>query len=234
VNETAVRELNILEPYIGQRFSVWGLQGQIIGIVKDFHFNSLHHKIGPIVLSNTDEANYYVVFKAHPGMMEEAVEAAKQVWARFFSDAPFDVIDTEEIFNSLYKDDTKLAKMVSMLGFLSILIACLGLFGLVTFAAETKTKEIGIRKVLGATIEQIVVMLSKEFILLVGIAMLVAFPLAYYWLQRMLQDYAYRISIGWWMFALAGVATVLLTLFTIGWQAVKAATANPVKSIKIE
>ena len=230
VNETAIRELNIAAPYIGQRFAVWGRQGQIIGIVKDFHFNSLHQKIGPIVLSNAEIGNY-LVFKAHSGKMDEAVEKVKQVLARFFADAPFEVIYTEEVFNNLYKDDTKLARMVSMLGLLSILIACLGLFGLVTFSAETRTKEVGIRKVLGARIIQIVIMLSKEFLLLVGIAMLIAFPLAWYLLNRMLQDFAYRITIGWWIFALAGIITVILTLLTVGWQAVKAATANPVKAI---
>jgi len=124
--------------------------------------------------------------------------------------------------------------MVSMLGLLSILIACLGLFGLVTFSAETRTKEIGIRKVLGATISDMVTMLSTAFLLLVGIAMLIAFPIAYFWLHRLLMDFAYRISIGWWIFALAGIITLVLTLLTVGWQAIKAATANPVKSIKTE
>ena len=234
INEAAIRELNIAEPYIGQRFSIWGRQGQIIGIVKDFHFNSLHYRIGPMVLSNTDDENSYVVFKSHSGKMNEAVEAAKQVYNRFFPGLPFEAIYTEDVFNSLYEDDKKIAQMVSILGFLAIFISCLGLFGLVTFTAETKTKEIGIRKVLGASISNIVNMLSKEFLILVGIAMLIAFPLAYYWLDKMLQDYAYRINIGFWMFALAGLITILLTLITVGWKAIKTATANHVKAISSE
>ena len=233
INETAAKELNIAAPYVGQRFSVWGRQGEIIGIVKDFHFNSRHYKIGPMVLSNTGE-NFWVVFKSQPGKMSEAVAAAREVWQRFFPEAPFEVRDTEDVYNNLYQDDAKQAQMVSMFGLLSIFISCLGLFGLVTFTAETRTKEIGIRKVLGAKVRQMVYMLSKEFLVLVGIAMLVAFPMAYYWLHRMLQDYAYRISITWWMFALAAAITVLLTLLTVGRQAIRAATANPVESIKSE
>ena len=234
VNETAIRELNLAEPCIGQCFSVWGREGQIIGIVKDFHFNSMHKKIGPMVLTNAEDKNFWVVFKSHPGKNLEAVETAKQVWNRFFPGAPFELIYTEDVFNNLYKNDTKQTQMVSLLGCLSILISCLGLFGLVTFTAQTKTKEIGIRKVLGASISDIITMLSKEFLVLVGIAMLIAFPLAYYWLDKMLQDYAYRISIDWWMFALAGLITIVLTLITVGWQAVKAAMANPVEAIKSE
>ena len=234
LNETAVKELNIKEPYIGQRFSVMDRQGQVIGIVKDFHFNSMHHKIGPMVLTNSEDANLYVMFKSQPGKMLASVEAAKQVWSNFFPNAPFEVTYTEDVFNNLYKDDTKLAQMVSILGILSVLISCLGLFGLVTFAAERKTKEIGIRKIMGASVADIVKMLLKEFLIMVGIAMLIAFPLAYYWLDRMLQDFAYRINISWWIFVLAGIITVVLTLLTVGWRAIKAATENPVKAIKME
>ena len=231
INEAAIRELNIKAPYIGQRFSIWGQTGQIIGIVKDFHFNSFHHKIGPMVLSNTDEGNRYIVFKSHSGQMPEAVEAARQVYAHFFTGLPFEVIYAENDFFSLYNDDSNIAQMVSMLGLLATLISCLGLFGLATFTAETKTKEVGIRKVMGASVSDIVKMLSQEFLILVGIAMLITFPLAYYWLDRMLQDFAYRIKIGWQLFALAGLITLTLTILTIGWQAIRAATANPADAI---
>jgi predicted lysophospholipase L1 biosynthesis ABC-type transport system permease subunit len=233
VNETAIRELNIAAPHIGQRFSVWGRQGQIIGIIKDFHFAGLHQKIGPMVLTNT-ENNSHIVFRAHPGKMNEAVHAIKQVWKRSFPDVPLEIVYTEDVFNNLYQDDTRRAQTVSMLGFLSIFISCLGLFGLVTFMAERRAKEIGIRKVLGASVGQIVKMLSGEYLLLTGIALLIAFPPAYYWLEKILQGYAYRVNIDWWMFALAGLITIGLTVLTVCWQAIGAATANPVKSIKTE
>ena len=218
LNETAVKELHIKEPVIGQRFSVWGSQGQVIGIVKDFHFNSMHHKIGPMVLTNTEDGNAFVVFKSQSGKMNASIEAAKQVWTQFFPDAPFEVTYTDDVFNNLYKDDSKLAQIVLLLSLLSVFISCLGLFGLVTFTAEAKTKEIGIRKVMGASVSDIVTMLSKEFLILVGVGMVIAFPIAYYWLDKMLQNYAYRISINWWMFVMSGIIVVLLTLLTVGWQ----------------
>ncbi len=125
-------------------------------------------------------------------------------------------------------------QLFNFFSLISILISCLGLFGLVTYTSETKTKEIGIRKVLGASVSNIVHMLSNEFLVLVCMAIFAAFPLAYYWLNKLLADYAYRVSIGWWMFALAALITIALTIITVGWQAIKAATANPVKSIKTE
>ena len=231
INEAAIRELNIAAPYVGQRFAIWGRQGQIIGVVKDFHFNSLHHKVGPMVMSNTEEGSRYVVFKAHTGKTYEAVEAAKQAYSNFFPGLPFEVVYTEDVLNTMYEEDNRMAQMVSMLGFLAMLISCLGLFGLVTFATEMRTKEIGIRKTFGASIGDIVWMLTKEFLILISIAMLIAFPLAYFWLDKMLQQYAYRIAIGWQIFVLSGIITLALMLFTVCWKAIKAAKANPVESI---
>jgi len=163
--------------------------------------------------------------------MHEAVDAAKKIYNTFFPGLPFETLFTEDVFNNQYKDDSRMAQMVSILGWLAIVISCLGLFGLVTFTAATKSKEIGIRKVLGASVSDIVNMLSKEFLMLGCVALLIAFPLAYYLLDKLLQDYAYRITIGWWIFALSGIITLVLMLITVGWQAVKAATADPVKSI---
>jgi putative ABC transport system permease protein len=140
----------------------------------------------------------------------------------------------DESFERLYRSDIRTGRLFMVFSLIAILISCLGLFGLVTCTAEAKTKEIGIRKVLCASVSNIVMMLSKDFLILVGIAMLIAFPLAYYWLDKILQDYAYRISIGWWIFALTGITTIVLTLLTVGWKAIKAATANPVNAIKNE
>jgi len=134
----------------------------------------------------------------------------------------------------MYQSDHVKRKLFNCFSIIAILISCLGLFGLVTYTAETKRKEIGIRKVLGASVSSIVIMLSKELLILVGIAMLIAFPLTYYLMDRMLQDYAYRISISWRIFAIAGIITVMLTLLTVGWRAFKAAMENPVKAIKSE
>ena len=140
----------------------------------------------------------------------------------------------DESFEQLYCADIRTGRLFGIFSFIAILISCMGLFGLVTYSAEAKTKEIGIRKVLGASVSDIVILLTKEFLILVIIAICISFPLAYYWLDSLLQNFAYRISIGWWIFVLSGVITITLTLITIGWQAVKAATANPVKAIKSE
>jgi putative ABC transport system permease protein len=156
------------------------------------------------------------------------------VWKEYNADYDFAYSFLDETFDATYKSDLRTGKRFTIFAVIALFISCLGLFGLVTYTAEMKTKEIGIRKVLGASVASIVEMLSKEFLILVGIAMVIAFPVAYYLLDKMLQDYAYRISIGWWMFSLAGVIVVVLTLLTVGWKAIKAATANPVKAIKSE
>ena len=161
----------------------------------------------------------------------KAIAAVEKLWKQYNPEETFTYYFLDDTFNRMYRADIRTGRLFEVFSFIAILISCLGLFGLVTYTAEAKTKEIGIRKVLGASVRNIVTMLSKEFLILVGISILIAFPLAYYCLVKMLQDYAYHISIGWWIFAFAGIITIVLTIITIGWQAVKAATANPVKAI---
>jgi ABC-type antimicrobial peptide transport system permease subunit len=203
----------------------------VTGEIDDFNFKSLHSAIGPMVIAYTDSRLNYIYVKAAPGRASQAVAALEKVWKRYNDGYPFEYRFIDEEFDRTYKSDIRTGKLFNAFAGVAILISCLGLFGLVTFTAESKTKEIGIRKVFGASVADIVIMLGREFMILVGVAMLIAFPLAYLWLERMLQDYAYRIDIAWWMFALAAVITILLTLLTVGWQALKAATANPVKAI---
>jgi putative ABC transport system permease protein len=140
----------------------------------------------------------------------------------------------DDTFDAMYRDDNRTRLLFNVFALVAIFISCLGLLGLVTFTAETKTKEIGIRKVLGATVTNIIGMLSKEFLWLVAVALLVAFPVAWYIMEKMLQQYAYRISLSWWIFALAALAVVVLTVLSVGIQAYRAATANPVDAIKTE
>jgi ABC-type antimicrobial peptide transport system permease subunit len=229
LNEKAIRELNIKEPYIGQRFTGANGNGRIIGVVKDFHYKSLHKKIEPLILTGI----FYnmITFKTQVGQSAQAIQAAKKIWTEFFPNDPFEYSFLDDSFNNLYRSDIKTSRLMLLFSVLAIVIALLGLLGLSTFAVERRTKEIGIRKILGAGVSDIVNMLSKEFLILVCIAGLIAFPLAYYLSDRILQGYAYRISIGWWIFTLAGVITLSLTLLIVGRQAFKAATANPVKAI---
>ena len=235
LNETAIRELGIHEPYIGQRFQTQIQSGQIIGVVKDFHYKSLHERIGPLVISNRRAASgYFLHIKTYPGQSTQAIQATKTAWDTLYPYDPFEYSVFDDLFNNQYKSEIMTSRMMTVFSVLAIFIALLGLFGLSTFAVERRFKEIGIRKILGASVSNIVLILSKEFLILVGVAMLIAFPLAYFWADKFLQDYAYRIHIGWWMFAVAGIITLTLTLLVVGWKAVKAANQNPVDVVKSE
>jgi putative ABC transport system permease protein len=205
----------------------------IKGVVKDYHFEILNEPVKPLVLSWSDQP-YFLSVKTAPGGAKSTIATVEKLWKEYNPDYEFNYYFLEDEFDRVYKADLRTGLLLNIFACIAIFVSCLGLFGLITYTAEMKTKEIGIRKVFGARVFDIVMMLSKEFLILVGIAMLIAFPLAYYWLDGMLQDYAYRITIGWWMFALAGIITTVLTLLAVGWQALKAATANPVESIKAE
>jgi putative ABC transport system permease protein len=156
------------------------------------------------------------------------------VWSQFSPDYPMDFKFMNENFDKFYKSEEKLMTLVWMFTAIAILVGCLGLFGLSAYAAERRTKEIGVRKVLGASVNGIVFLLSKDFLKLVLVALLIASPIAWYFMQRWLQDFPFRISIQWWMFGLSALIAVLIALFTISFQAIKAAIANPVKSLRTE
>jgi len=223
------------ENIVGQTIPLFNdNQREIIGEVTNFNFQSLHQPIAPMTIFYSLDDIEYLYVKTVPGRTREAIAAVENIWKRYNNSYPFEVNFLDEDFNRIYQSDIRTGKLFTTFAIIAILISCLGLFGLVTYTAESKTKEIGIRKVLGGSVGSIVTMLSKEFLILVGIALVIAFPLTYYWLDKMLQDYAYRIAIGWQMFALAGMITIALTLLTVGWKAIKAATANPVKAIKTE
>jgi ABC-type antimicrobial peptide transport system permease subunit len=234
LNETAVQAIELKDP-LYQTIHLDGYSSTISGVVKDFHFEKLNQPVTPLILFCTKdyESNFFYIKTTAQGT-KSALTSIEKLWKEYLPNRPFSYSFLNENFERIYQTDIRTGWLLYTFAFIAIMISCLGLFGLVTFTAESKTKEIGIRKVLGASVSSIVSMLSKEYIVLVGIAMLIAFPLAYYWLNRMLQDYAYRIEIQWWMFALAGIVTIALTLITVGWKAIKAATENPVKAIKSE
>ena len=235
LNQTAIRELNIIEPYIGQRFAFFGRNGNIIGVVEDFHFRSMHEKISPLILfhSFSQYMYYYVTIKTHQGNHAEAIHAAKSVWAQFFPNIPFEYTFMDDTFNNLYKSDIFVLQMMLVFSILTVIIALLGLFGLSTFAIEQRTKEIGIRKVLGASVSSIVYLLTREFLVLVAIAFGIAAPLSWWAMNRWLENFAYRINITVWIFV-AGAVTLAITLIAVGVKAIKAAMENPVRALKIE
>jgi ABC-type antimicrobial peptide transport system permease subunit len=232
INETAAKAMGLTEPVVGKWMEAdFGIRGTIVGVVKDFHFQSLYKEIAPLVIfrqSNWANTLYVRTTAQNAG---RAIAAIEKMWKEYNPNYAFDYSFMGESFERLYRSDIRTGRLFVVFSLIAVLISCLGLFGLVTYTAETKTKEIGIRKVFGASVHDIVTLLSKEFLVLVVIAMGIAFPLAYYWLDSLLQDFAYHISIGWWIFALTGAIAMILTLLTVGWKAVKSATANPVKAI---
>jgi ABC-type antimicrobial peptide transport system permease subunit len=235
VNETAARMMGFDDP-IGKHIKIFGwMEGAIIGVVNDFHHANMHNKIKPVVLYRNPQRNYNLLYaRIEPGKIRMALDNIEKVWKRYNDDYQFTYNFVDESFDKMHRADLNIGMLFNIFAFIAIMISCLGLFGLITFTAESKTKEIGIRKVLGASVSSIVMMLSQEFLILIGIAMLIAFPLAFFLLNGMLEDFAYRIDISWWMFAVSALVVVVLTLLTVGFQAIKAATADPVKAIKTE
>ncbi len=234
LNETAVRELNIHKPVIGQRFSFKGRTGKVIGIAKDFHYKSLHDKTGPLVAFNDPQWYNFFMVRTAPGNTAQTVLAVQNAWKQFLPGSPLEYNFLDDTFNGLYKEDQQTSLLIFVFAIIAVMISALGLFGLAAFTAEQRTKEIGIRKVLGATVESIAVLLSKEFLKLVCIAIIIATPIAFRGMDAWMQNFAYRTDISWWMFAAAGLLAILIALLSVGFQAIKAAIANPVKSLRTD
>ncbi|MGN6616560.1 MAG: ABC transporter permease [Ilyomonas sp.] len=205
---------------------------KVIGVVKDFNFKSLHEAISPLLMSLQPEGG--LIFKIKTTDISGLLATMKKKWDEYNTDEPFTYNFMDDLFDKTYSAEQKTGTILNIFSVLIIFVACLGLFGLVTYTAEQRTKEIGIRKVLGASVSQVTQMLSKEFLKLVLIASLIAFPVAWWAMDKWLQSFAYRINISWWMFAVAGVAALLIALITVSFRAIKAGLANPVKSLRSE
>jgi putative ABC transport system permease protein len=234
LNETAVRQFNIRKPVIGQRFNLHGDTGRIIGITKDFHFKSLHDKISPLVIFNNANWRGTFYIKTTAGQAKQAVAAVEKAWKQFIPAQPFEYAFLDDQFNALYRKEKKVSSLMAVFAGLAIVVSCLGLLGLAMFTAEQRTKEIGIRKVLGATLSNIMLLLSKDFVWLVLIGTVVATPVAWWAMNRWLEDFAYRTPISTWIFILAGIFALLVAIVTVSLQAIKTATANPVNSLRTQ
>lgn len=204
----------------------------IVGVVKDFHFKSLHEEIAPLMMIL--EESHGLIIKVKTKDIAGLLATIKTEWQTFNSEEPFTYAFVDELFNKTYLAEQKTGTILSIFAGLTIFIACLGLFGLATFTAEQRTKEIGVRKVLGASVGQMIALLSKDFLKLVLVACLIAFPLGYWAMSLWLQDFVYRIDISWWVFVFAGVGAIAIALLTVSYQAIRAALMNPVKSLKTE
>jgi putative ABC transport system permease protein len=236
VNEAFLRHYNLKpEEAIGKEV-VLGLTGKgpIVGVMKDFHIASMHDKIGPVVLFNNPGYFGSVLVRVGPGKISSVLGRIRTVWKDFAPMRPFNYSFLDEEYDAMYRTEQKLGTLMSMFCGLAILITCLGLLGLMAFIVAQRTKEVGIRKVLGASIVNITALLSKDFLRLVVIAIVIASPVAWYFMHSWLQDFAYRINISWYVFAATGIVAVLIAFITISFQAIKAAIANPVKSLRTE
>jgi putative ABC transport system permease protein len=238
INETAARRLGWKDP-VGKTIISYRSPGPItktiIGVVRDFHIESLHKEIGPFFIENNpSDFHRYILIKIMSGNLSATMEVLKKKWIEIFPQLPFDFSFLDETFDRQYKSDEKIQAIFSNFGVLAIFISCLGLFGLASFTAVQHTKEIGIRKALGASVSGIILMLSKEFTKWVLAANFIAWPLAYFAMKQWLQNFAYRTDIGFSTFILAGVLAFVIALLTVGYQAIKAARANPVEALRYE
>src|SRR6266542_5576676 len=205
----------------------------VIGVMKNLNFSSLRDVVTPLALKlGKDNGNISV--RINSSDIPNVLAQIKNKWKAIAPLQPFDYSFMDEDFNKLYTTDQRTGQIFITFAVLAILIACLGLFGLVTYAAEQRTKEIGIRKVLGANVANIVTMISKDSLKLVLIASIIAFPLAWWGMNKWMQDFEYRVNIGWWIFFAAGLIAIIIALITIGFQSIKAAVANPVRSLRTE
>lgn len=241
VNEACVKEVGWKNP-VGQSLKYPGGNDQmfkVVGVVKDFNYQSLRSSVTPFALFHTSSKTYdigtsYVIAKIKSGDTRKALDGLAAKWKKFTSDTPFEYSFLDEEFDALYRADQRMGTVFNLFTVLALVVACLGLLGLTAYTAERRTKEIGIRKVLGASVPHVVGLLSKDMMKLVVIAAIIAFPVAWWYMNRWLEGFAYRIHISWWIFLTAGVAAVVIAQLTISFQAIKAAIVNPAKSLRTE
>jgi hypothetical protein len=234
VNEEAVKYMGMDDP-IGKTFSLQGQTGKIIGVVKNFHVQSLHQPIEPLVLALREKSRFgFILVRTEAGKTKEALESLQKVAKQINPNFPFNYHFVDEEYAQLYKSEQVVSKLAYAFAFLAIAISCLGLLGLALFMAEQRRKEVGIRKVLGATAGSIVAMFSKDFLKLVCLSFLISLPIAYMSMSKWLENYAYQIKLSPSLFAIAGGLVLFIALLTVIFQAIKTALANPVKSLRNE
>jgi hypothetical protein len=234
VNEAALKIINYKDP-IGKPLTLFGKSGHIIGVLKDFHFMSLHDPIRPLI-ARMDPGNTYglALVRVEAGRTPQALDGLEKITKTLNPKFLFTYSFSEEEYQQLYTNEQIVSRLANVFAALAIFISCMGLLGLTMFTAEQRAKELSIRKVLGASAGSLFTLLSREFVALVLVAVVIASPIAWLSMDRWLQDYAYRTPIEWWIFCLAGIAAILIALVTVSFQAVKAALTNHMKSLRSE
>jgi len=234
LNETAVKKMGLKQPYIGQQISLSNSKGTIIGVVRDFNFQSLKEKVSPLIFYSHWNNRNILYVRTTANHAQQVIAVVEKQYKKYAGNSPFSYNFLDKNFEQQYKSDQRAGTLFNVFAGIAIFISCLGLFGLATYTAQVKFKEIGIRKVLGASVASIVRLISIDFIKLVIVSILIAVPVAWWAMHKWLEGFAYQTSISWWIFALAGLIALTIALLTVSFQAVKAALANPVKSLRSE
>lgn len=236
LNEAAIKMFGYSSPQqaIGKRFKQWGREGKIIGVMKDFHFRSLQQEIKPLSMRIEPDGCNLVSVNVAASNLPSTITAIENKWKSLIPNRPFSYFFLDEYFDKQYRSEERFGNLFLNFAVLAIFISCLGLLGLASYSTIQRTKEIGVRKVMGASVSNIVGLLSKDFLKLVLISFFIAGPVAGYFMYKWLQDFAYRVGLNWWVFLVAGMLAVFIALFTISFQAIKAAVTNPVKSLRTE
>jgi len=234
LNESAVKKLGWNKP-LGKRFSCYnGKEGFVTGIIGDFHFKTLHKEIEPLFLYIREEEPKYLAVKLNTHDITGSVAFIKHQWNNIAPDSPFEYFFYDSYYDHLYKKEALFGKIIFIFSMIAILIACMGLFGLAAFFSERRTKEIGIRKVNGAVVAEILKMLNSEFIKWVVMSFIISTPVSWYAMHKWLQTFAYKTELSWWIFILAGISALAIALLTVSWQSWRAATRNPVEALRYE
>ena len=228
LNETAVAAMRIKDP-IGKRIRLRQTEGTVTGVVKDFNFESMRNKIRPAIFYNHQKTYGNIYIKTTGKNLPQVIAATKEEWKKYNADFSFNYNFLDDQFKCLYQSEQRTGLLFNLFAAIAIFISCLGLFGLAAYTAQVRTKEIGVRKVLGASVPGIIQLLAKDFVKLVVIAILIATPIAWYLMSKWLQDFAYKINITWIVFVIAGLAAVIIAGITISFQSIRAANANPGK-----
>jgi ABC-type antimicrobial peptide transport system permease subunit len=238
VNESMVKSLGLKKPedILNKEISIMGglIKCPVVGVLKDFNDRSLRNSVSPLLIATNSTMYREASIKLSTANMATIMQSIKNLWQQTFPNYVYEYGFLDDKIASFYKQETQLSELYKIFAAIAIFLSCLGLYGLASFMAAQRIKEVGIRKVLGATSANIVYLFSKEFIILIAIAFAIATPIAWYYMNQWLQDYAYRINVSWWIFLTSGVAAIVIALATISFQAIKAAMANPVKSLRTE
>ncbi len=236
INEAAMKMFGYTKPEqaIGRKFDQWGRTGMIIGVMKDFHFRSLKEVIKPLSMRIEPQGCSLLSVNVDSKNLPATIASIEQKWKTYVPHRPFSYYFLDEFFDKQYRTEDRFGNLFLNFAVLAIFISCLGLLGLASYSTMQRTKEIGVRKVMGASVGNIVNLLSRDFLKLVAFSFIIAAPIAWFFMHKWLQDFAYRINIEWWVFALAGITAIVIALGTVSFQAIKAAIANPVKSLRTE